>query len=258
MPVLIGTSGWQYRDWRERFYPTGVPQRRWLEHYAERFRTVESNNAFYRLPTPETFEGWRARTPADFVMAVKVNRYITHIRRLGGAAQPVARFLEHARRLGPKLGPVLLQLPPNLKADIGSLAEVLGAFGEDVRVAVEFRHESWFSDETAELLAQRGAALCLADRHSGPVSATWRTADWGYLRFHEGAASPHPCYGRTALGSWARRVAEMWGSEADVFVYFNNDRGCCAVRDARAFARAAERVGLEPTRVPAEPVAVGR
>jgi uncharacterized protein YecE (DUF72 family) len=258
VPVLIGTSGWQYRDWRERFYPTGVPQRRWLEHYAERFRTVESNNAFYRLPAPETFEGWRARTPADFVMAVKVNRYITHIRRLRGAAQPVARFLEHARRLGPKLGPVLLQLPPNLKADIGSLAEVLGAFGEDVRVAVEFRHESWFSDETAELLAQRGAALCLADRHSGPVSATWRTADWGYLRFHEGAASPHPCYGRTALGSWARRVAEMWGPEADVFVYFNNDPGCCAVRDARAFARAAERVGLEPTRVPAEPVAVGR
>jgi uncharacterized protein YecE (DUF72 family) len=250
--VLIGTSGWQYRDWRERFYPRGVAQRRWLEHYAERFATVESNNAFYMLPKPETFESWRRRTPADFVMAVKVNRYITHIRRLRDAAEPVERFLAHAGRLGDKLGPVLLQLPPNLKRDLHSLADVLDAFGTRARVAVEFRHESWFCDETRTVLQQHGAALCLADRHSRPITPEWRTADWGYLRFHAGAAHPHPCYGRTAVRSWAGRLARLWDGDCDLFVYFNNDHRCCAVRDARVFAAEAGRAGLDPTRVPRE------
>jgi uncharacterized protein YecE (DUF72 family) len=257
VPVLIGTSGWQYRDWRGRFYPEGVAQRRWLEHYAERFRTVESNNAFYMLPRPESFSSWRERTPADFVMAVKVNRYITHIRRLRDAAEPVGRFLDNASNLGPKLGPVLLQLPPNLRRDLGSLDDVLRAFGGRARVAVEFRHRSWFCDETRALLEDAGAAICLADRLSKPAGPEWRTAEWGYVRFHEGAASPHPCYGRTALRSWAARIAGLWGPESDIFVYFNNDPGGCAVRDARAFARAVRNEGLEPTRVPRERPPVG-
>jgi hypothetical protein len=111
MPVLIGTSGWQYRDWRERFYPRGLAQRSWLEHYAVGFDTVESNNAFYRLPERATFESWAQRTPPHFVWAVKMSRYLTHIKRLAEPAEPVQRFLERAAGLGPKLGPVLLQLP---------------------------------------------------------------------------------------------------------------------------------------------------
>jgi uncharacterized protein YecE (DUF72 family) len=256
MPVLIGTSGWQYRHWRERFYPARLSQRAWLEHYAEHFSTVESNNAFYMLPKPETFASWRERTPGDFRMAVKANRYITHIRRLRDATDAVHRFTSSARRLGDKLGPVLLQLPPNLKVDLRSLAEVLDAFEPTWRVAVEFRHPSWFGDETRALLEDKRAALCLADRHSRPVTALWRTTEWAYIRLHEGAASPHPCYGRSALETWARRVADEWGAGADVFFYFNNDGRACALRDARLFAAAAARAGLETTRVPEDAVAV--
>ena len=117
MPVLIGTSGWQYRDWRGGLYPAGVAQRRWLEHYASYYLTVENNASFYRLPTEQTFAGWRARTPGDFVMAVKASRYLTHVRKLRDPEEPVARLLGAAAPLGPKLGPVLLQLPPTLKAE---------------------------------------------------------------------------------------------------------------------------------------------
>jgi len=249
MGLLVGTSGWQYRHWRGLLYPEGLAQARWLEHYAERFATVESNAAFYRLPRPETFADWAARTPDDFVMAVKASRFLTHVRRLREPAEPVARLLRHAGGLGGKLGPVLLQLPPDLRADPGALAATLAAFPADVRVAVEFRHPSWFSDETRALLGEHGAALCLADsqRRRTPV---WRTADWTYLRLHEGRASPHPCYGRQALATWAGRLADGWGPGSPIFVYFNNDPAGCAVRDARWFAQAARRAGLEPSRVP--------
>jgi uncharacterized protein YecE (DUF72 family) len=250
MPVFVGTSGWQYDDWRARFYPPEIAQKRWLEHYVEHFRTVESNNAFYRLPKPETFRDWARRTPDDFVMAVKASRYLTHIKRLREPAEPVERFQKHAAGLGPKLGPVLLQLPPNLKANLDALAETLDCFDRSVRVAVEFRHNSWFTEETKSVLEQRGAALCLADRESKPVSPLWQTADWGYVRFHAGAARPRPCYGRSALTTWARRLADLWGPGADVYVYFNNDHRCCAVRDARLFATSAEKAGLRTTRVP--------
>jgi uncharacterized protein YecE (DUF72 family) len=257
MTAYIGTSGWQYRDWKERFYPQSTPQRAWLEFYAERFVTVESNNAFYRLPERATFEQWAARTPDDFVMAVKMSRYLTHIRRLRNAAEPVARFLERSEGLGSKLGPVLLQLPPTLKSDLGALDDTLRNFPRSVRVAVEFRHDTWFNDETRALLESHGAALCLADRGSRPVSPLWRTADWTYLRFHAGLAEPQPCYGRSSLGTWARRIADGWGDRADAFVYFNNDTLGCALRDARVFAREAERAGLNPTRVPQEVVHAG-
>jgi uncharacterized protein YecE (DUF72 family) len=254
MPVLIGTSGWQYRHWRELFYPIGVPQRNWLEHYAGRFDTVESNNAFYRLPERATFESWAQRTPPGFVWAVKMSRYLTHIKRLADPSEPVQRFLERAKGLGPKLGPVLLQLPPTLKADLARLDEVLLLLTPHVRVAVEFRHNSWFTAETRALLEQRGAALCLADRGSKPVTPLWRTAPWGYVRWHQGRAAPEPCYGEGALRSWAARVAELWSGEEDVFCFFNNDPLGCALRDARLFAGHVRRTGREPTRVPEAPV----
>jgi uncharacterized protein YecE (DUF72 family) len=249
VPVLLGTSGWQYASWRGRFYPAEVRQADWLEHYAARFQTVEVNNAFYRLPEASTFEAWARRTPADFVVGVKASRYLTHIKRLADPEEPVARFLERAGHLGPKLGPVLLQLPPTLAADLDRLDATLAQFPADVRVAVEFRHQSWFTDETRSLLSERNAALCLADspRRETPV---WRTATWGYLRFHEGRAQPRPCYGRQALATWARRLADVWQPDEDVYVFFNNDPEGCAVRDAARFAGAVERAGLRPTRVP--------
>jgi uncharacterized protein YecE (DUF72 family) len=279
MPVLVGTSGWQYRDWRGVLYPPGVSQRRWLEHYAGQYATVENNGSFYRLPSPQTFTDWRARTPGDFLMAVKASRYLTHVRRLQDPAEPVGRLLGAAAGLGDRLGPVLLQLPPNLPADIEALDGCLRAFGDwradgpagnqpaaggsrltsgkRVQVAVEFRHESWWTEPIRDLLTRRGAAACWADRLGRPAGPLWRTADWGYLRLHEGAAQPHPRYGERALHSWVRRIAETWPDGGDVFVYFNNDPGGAAVYDAAAFAALTGADGLEVSRtaVPGEPTA---
>lgn len=250
MPVLVGTSGWQYRDWRGTFYPEGLPQRRWLEHYAERFRTVEVNNAFYRLPEASTFRAWAERTPDDFVVAVKASRYLTHVKRLRDADEPVARFVDRARHLGPKLGPVLVQLPPNLTLDLDALSRVLSRFPPGWRVAVEPRHESWFVEDTFDLLAGFDAAFCLADspKRRTPVR---RTAGWGYVRFHEGRATPRPCYGHRALDTWAGALARLYQPGDDVYAFFNNDPRGCAVRDARVFAAAARRHGLSASRVPA-------
>jgi uncharacterized protein YecE (DUF72 family) len=249
MTVWIGTSGWQYRDWRGPVYPPKLPLDRWLEWYADRFATVESNNAFYRLPERRTFEAWAERTPADFVMAVKVSRYLTHIKRLRDPAEPVARFVGRVTGLGPKLGPVLLQLPPQLRCDRDLLAATLDRFPDEFRVAVEFRHESWFRDEIRQLLVDRGVALCLADRR-GVMGETWRTTDWTYLRFHEGRARPRPTYGRAALAAWADRLAAGWSPDEDCYVYFNNDHRAAAPRDAARFARLVARTGLRPSRVP--------
>lgn len=262
MPLLIGTSGWQYRHWRGLFYPDGVPQRQWLAHYAARFATVEVNNAFYRLPEASTFAGWAGATPADFVVAVKASRYLTHVRRLRDPAEPVERLLGRAAYLGAKRGPVLLQLPPTLKADVALLEDSLACLadaggrlgtpaggGRPLRIALEPRHPSWYTEAAAAVLRRHDAAFCLSDTPQR-TAPRWRTASWGYIRFHQGRASPSPCYGRRALQAWAERLAALWAPGDDVYAYFNNDPGGCAVRDARLFALAASRVGLSPTRVP--------
>ncbi|HEX2774325.1 MAG TPA: DUF72 domain-containing protein [Micromonosporaceae bacterium] len=249
--ILVGTSGWQYRDWRGRFYPAGLPQRRWLERYADAFATVEINNAFYRLPERSTFEQWRSRTPDDFCIAVKMSRFLTHIRRLRTPEEPVARFLDRAGGLGHRLGPVLLQLPPNLRGDPVALDQTLGLFPPEVRVAVEPRHPSWWTEDVRRVLTDRNAALCWADRRSRPVTPLWRTTEWGYLRMHEGRATPWPHYGRTSLRSWVERIGRAFGQDDPVYVYFNNDPGGAAIVDASTFAAIARRLGCEVTRSPA-------
>ncbi len=258
MPLYVGTSGWQYRHWRGVLYPPGVPQRCWLEHYAERYATVENDGTFYRLPAAETFAGWQARTPPDFVMAIKASRYLTHIRRLRDPAEPVERLLRAAAGLGPRLGPVLLQLPPNLFADACRLDACLAQFatsdpGGNVRVAVEPRHSSWWSEEIRQVLTDHDAALCWADRGGRPVTPLWRTAGWGYVRFHEGQAQPWPRYGTRTLRSWLDRIIASWADQAPVFVYFNNDQHGAAIADSAAFAGLARQAGRTVTRTPTTP-----
>lgn len=251
MTVFVGTSGWRYADWRGVYYPPGLSPDRWYEHLLADFRTVELNVTFYRLPPRATFEGWRRRSPADAVIAVKASRYLTHVRRLTNPAEPVARLMERAAALGDRLGPVLVQLPPNLPADPDLLAGALRCFPAGVRVAVEPRHTSWFSEDVRQLLTRLGAAMVWADRRSRPVTPLWRTAPWGYVRLHEGTAASWPSYGRQALATWAARIDAAYAEDEDVFVYFNNDPGCAAVRNAVTFAREVARLGRSVTRASA-------
>ncbi len=261
MTVYIGTSGWQYKHWLDRFYPRKPRAHDELAFYAERFQTVEANGTFYRLPEAVTFENWARRTPDDFVFAMKASRFLTHIKRLREPDEAIQRMMERASKLGAKLGPVLLQLPPDFRCDLGRLAGALEAFeahSPGLRIAVEFRHESWFADKVRRLLEHHNTALCITDRGSRLITPAWRTAEWGYVRFHEGRARPRPCYGASALSSRATTLGDLFGRDAELFVYFNNDPLGCALRDAAAFATACQRAGLCPTRtVAASDVRIG-
>lgn len=248
--LFVGTSGWQYAHWRRAFYPERLPQREWLPYFAQRFRTVEVNNTFYNLPEKTVFEHWRLNTPDDFCFAVKMSRYLTHLKRLHDPEEPVKRFMERASALGPKLGPVLIQLPPRFKANLELLDATLERFAPPVRVAIEFRDPSWFTQETKDLLQRHRVALCLADspRRKQPV---WRTADWGFVRFHEGTGPAAPGYQREVLQRWVGVIAHAWRPGEDVYAYFNNDAAGYAVKNATTFAELASASGLSPTRVPA-------
>src|SRR3954452_19554960 len=175
MTLLVGTSGWQYKDWRGVLYPDDVPVRLWLERYTEHFPTVEITTAFSRRPTRETFEAWRERVPGDFVVAVKASRYLTHIKRLKDPEEPVHRLMSHAEGLGPRLGPVLLQLPPTLRADPRLLDACLACFPSSSRVAVEPRHESGWPPRPRRVRESRGGPFCGPAVPARPVTPLWRT-----------------------------------------------------------------------------------
>jgi uncharacterized protein YecE (DUF72 family) len=239
--IWIGTSGWQYGHWRERLYPTGVPQRAWLAHYARVFRTVEVNNSFYQLPQEATFDRWREESPPGFVFAVKASRYITHLRRLRDCGDPVSLFWSRAKRLGDKLGPVLFQLPPRFKADAELLESFLRVLPGGIAPAFEFRDDSWTNDQVFALLDRAGAAWVLADRPGwrGPLIVT---GGWSYIRFHQGRRAD-PGYARAKLRTWSGRIASL--EAKDVWIYFNNDGLGAAPHDALALAEVlADRHGL--------------
>ena len=228
----IGTSGYVYPHWRKGvFYPEGLRQRDELSWYATRFATVELNNPFYRLPEPASFDRWRDAVPDGFVFSVKMSRYVTHVLRLDDSGEPVALFLERAERLGPKLGPILCQLPPHLEADGLRLRRFLGALPSNHRWVIEFRHPSWHTAETYETLAAHAAALCIpVGGRVAPDLVT--TAPFAYLRMHAGQG-PGGGFTQNQLRHWARRIGALGRSGKDCYIYFNNDRGGHAPRDAR-------------------------
>jgi uncharacterized protein YecE (DUF72 family) len=231
MSALIGTSGWQYDDWKPLLYKD-VPKRLWLERHAATYATVEVNNAFYRLPARTTFENWATRTPDAYVISVKASRFLTHIKRLREPQEPVARLLDRLGGLGSKLGAVLLQLPPSLTCDTDLLGACLACFPAGVRVAVEPRHNSWWIPAVRSLLESSGAALVWADSFGKPAGPLWRTADWGYLRLHHGPHEESWDYGAELIGSWASRIADTWDADQTVYAYTNNDPTGAALRDA--------------------------
>jgi uncharacterized protein YecE (DUF72 family) len=231
--VRIGCSGWNYADWRGRFYPTGLPARRWLAHYATRFDTVEVNSTFYRLARPQAVAAWVADTPEDFVFAVKASRYLTHMKRLTDMDRGVRRLYDGIAPLAasPKLGPVLWQLPERFHRDDDRLAFALERLPAGDH-CFEFRHPSWFAAPVYDLLRAHGVALVYGDDPRRPFQALELTAPWTLIRFHHGARGRRGNYAESELRAWAARLREL-RAEAAVFAYFNNDWEGFAPRNAR-------------------------
>lgn len=208
-----------------------MPPRRWLEHYAKLFDTVEINNTFYRLPNRSTVARWVEESPPGFVFSVKASRYLTHVKRLTDLGPGLERFHERIEPLArsPKMGPVLWQLPGTFRRDDDRLAGALGQLPAG-RHCFEFRHESWFADDVYALLRERGVALVIGDHPARPFQAHELTADWTFVRFHYGHRGRDGNYSKRELEEWALRI-ERWRGEADVYAYFNNDWKGYAVRN---------------------------
>jgi len=238
-PVRIGCSGWVYKDWKGDLYPEDLPQRRWLERYAEVFDTVEVNNTFYRLPSVAAVESWAEETPADFVFSIKGSRYTTHVKRLISFERYSERFFERIQPLvsAGKLGPVLWQLPGNYHRNDERLAAALECLRDRPgRHAFEFRHASWFAADVYSMLREHNAALVIGDDPERPFQERELTADWTYLRFHRGSAGRRGKYSSNELVPWRRRIA-AWRARTEVYVYFNNDWSGYAPRNALELAK---------------------
>lgn len=226
--IIVGTSGWQYDDWRGRFYPERLPTAEWLRYFSRVFPSVEVNNSFYRLPDERAFDRWREIPPADFVVTVKANRYITHIKRLRDAAEPLDLFWTRCRRLGDKLGPILFQLPPRFAVDVERLRAFVALLPRSMRAAFELRDRSWETEAVFDVLDEAGAAFVIAEWPDRDVTVRL-CGGWSYVRFHKGSRH-RAIYTRTKLARWADRIVEL-GTD-DVYVYFNNDPGGAALRNA--------------------------
>jgi uncharacterized protein YecE (DUF72 family) len=227
--IRIGTSGYQYRHWRGVLYPDGLAQRLWLPWYATVFDTVELNATFYRLPAADAVDRWREVAPPRFTFAVKGSRYVTHMKRLLDAGPGLRRFFAPVGHLGPKLGPVLWQLPPNMKPDLARLHRFLARLPPG-RHAVEFRDPAWYSGETCDVLDAHGAAFCEQDNVKRPPPRL--TGGFRYVRFHGTAGRYAGRYGPDALRGPAQSYLASAARGVPVFVYFNNDLGGHAVHDA--------------------------
>jgi len=212
-----------YDSWRGRLYPEREPKRRWLEHYAQRFNTVEVNSTFYRLARREAVAGWVEQTPEGFLFSVKASRYLTHVRRLRGIGEGIKRFYEPIEPLidAGRLGPVLWQLPENFHRDDARLEGLLDELPPG-RHTIEFRHASWFVPEVMEMLRSGGVALAIGDHPTRPFQTHEATTDWRFIRFHHGTRGRAGNYSPSEIGEWAERIAE-WRRREAVYAYFNND-----------------------------------
>ena len=233
MPLhyYVGTSGWHYDHWRHRFYPDKLPKAKWLEFYATHFTTVELNNSFYRLPSEAAFATWRDSSPANFTFAVKVSRFITHIKRLKNTQEAVETFMSRAKILGEKLGPLLYQLPPNMHRNDEVLESFLSALPRRMKHVFEFRHQSWLEEEVFEILHEYNIGLCVFDMPSLACPLVV-TADFAYIRFHGSTGLYSSCYSDEELADWAKKLANLSANLKATYIYFNNDAEAFAVGNA--------------------------
>lgn len=215
MNLYVGTSGYSYKEWKGTFYPDDLPDKQMLTYYGERFRSVEINNTFYRMPKASVLEAWAEVVPADFKFVLKASQEITHKKRLKDANDSVTYLLDVAGVLEGRLGPFLFQLPPYMKKDALRLGEFLKLLPPGYRAAFEFRHQSWFDEEIFGLLRDHRAVLCIAEAENDLEIPFVSTADWGYLRLRR------PDYGDAELKAWAERVrAQNW---RDAFIFFKHE-----------------------------------
>jgi len=229
MRLHVGTSGYNFPEWKGTFYPAKIKPPEMLPYYAGRLSTVEINYTFYRMPTAKTVAGWNAAVPDGFTFVLKTPQRITHMARLRDVEDPLRFFTETVRPLGPKLGPILVQLPPNFKQDLARLKDFLTLFPADLRCAFEFRNASWFADATYEALRAANAALCIADTEDGhtPLQAT---ADFGYFRLRDEG------YQETDLETWAKQIAELGKPWTEAFVFFKHEESGEGPKLAQRFA----------------------
>jgi len=230
--IRVGTSGWYYDHWRGRFYPEKLAKKDWFQYYAQHFDTVEINNTFYHLPKATTVSAWHDKAPPGFLFAVKASRYITHVKKLNDPAESLERFFDLVNLLKQHLGPVLYQLPPSLHKDLDRLDAFIQALPERDRAVFEFRHASWYDQETFDLLNERRVALCI---HDMPGKAPPRvvTGDIAYIRFHGTTGRYAGHYTDAMLADWACWLKAQASNVRAIYAFFNNDVEGHAINNAR-------------------------
>lgn len=234
--IRIGTSGWHYDHWRGRFYPEELAKSQWLDYYSRHFDTVEINNTFYHLPQARTMVNWHDNTPAGFVYAVKASRYITHIKKLNDPAESIQRFFELADLLKRRLGPILFQLPPSQHQDLDKLGAFIKCLPKRNHAVFEFRHRSWYEQDTLDLMRRRGVALCVHDLGDSAAPRAV-TSEMVYLRFHGTSGRYAGNYTDDMLADWAEWIEEQAANVRAVYAYFNNDVEGHAINNANTLKR---------------------
>jgi uncharacterized protein YecE (DUF72 family) len=230
--IHIGTSGWQYRHWIGDFYPAGTPVSKMREAYVQVFDTVELNSSFYHQPPRTTFENWRKKTPPEFLFSVKANRFITHNKKLHDAKESLDYFMSAVKGLGKKLGPILFQLPPSLKINLERLEEFLKILPKRQECTFEFRHKSWMVDETYALLRDYNAAFCIYEL-AGFETPHEITATFAYVRLHGPSNRKYSGnYSKLQMRLWAKEIQGWQKDLKNIYVYFDNDVGGYAPKNA--------------------------
>jgi len=229
----LGTSGWSYADWKGRFYPEELSQKKWLPFYAEHFNTVEINMTFYRFPKAETLKGWLKKVPAYFKFTLKANRQITHYKKIKGVKSEVRYFYMLADSLQEKLGCILFQLPPSLILDLELLEDFLSILSPEYQNVIEFRHESWYTDKVYELLKSYKVIFCIVSSKKVPKTIV-ETAETCYFRFHGLTGGYKYNYPDEELKKWAETIKNTNAEEC--YIYFNNDYHAYAVANSKGLS----------------------
>lgn len=221
--IHIGTSGWNYRHWRGTFYPEDLTQKKWLSYYIEKFKTVEINNSFYRLPPKSNFETWRNNVPENFVFSIKVYRYITHMKKLTDSEDTLKTFFDNVSALKEKTGPLLFQMPPGLKYDSMRLKDFIKKLSNKFRYTFEFRNKSWWNENTYRILEDHNISFCLFQL-AGSITPRIVTADFIYIRLHGPTNYKYQgSYDKETLSEWADQFKKWQKEGKDVYCYFDND-----------------------------------